>query len=110
MNIVTKITAVLMLAFPLAGQATQQAAHFDPLGKPPSKYTIEVLDEARKTLPFSDTRDFDENRKGLIAPMKERQIKADAGHVAWDMDQFNFIDEQDRFDSVHPVACTASPS
>jgi alkyl sulfatase BDS1-like metallo-beta-lactamase superfamily hydrolase len=56
----------------------------------------------RETLPFSDTRDFDENRKGFIAPMKQRQIPADAGHIAWDMDQFNFIDEQDAFDSVHP--------
>ncbi|MCU0510202.1 MAG: MBL fold metallo-hydrolase [Anaerolineae bacterium] len=96
-----------MLALSLAWasattSAAEQVAHFDPQGKPPSKYTIEVLDEARKTLPLSDTRDFDENRKGFIAPMKERQIKADAGHVAWDMDQYNFIDEQDRFDSVHP--------
>jgi alkyl sulfatase BDS1-like metallo-beta-lactamase superfamily hydrolase len=99
---VVAITALLALAFPLAGQAAQQPAHFDPLGKPPSKYTIEVLDEARKTLPFSDTRDFDENRKGFIAPMKQRQIPRDAGGVAWDMDQFNFIDEQDRFDSVDP--------
>ncbi len=102
MKIVAKITAVLMLALPLAGQAAQQPAHFDPLGKPPSKYTIEVLDQARKTLPFSDTRDFDENRKGFIAPMKQRQIPSDAGGVSWDMDQFNFIDEQDRFDSVDP--------
>jgi alkyl sulfatase BDS1-like metallo-beta-lactamase superfamily hydrolase len=38
---------------------------------------------------------------GFIAPMKQRQIKAAAGHDAWDMDQFNFIDEQDEFDSVH---------
>ncbi|MCU0835939.1 MAG: MBL fold metallo-hydrolase [Chromatiaceae bacterium] len=30
------------------------------------------------------------------------QPLADAGHTAWDMDQFNFIDEQDQFDSVHP--------
>jgi alkyl sulfatase BDS1-like metallo-beta-lactamase superfamily hydrolase len=34
--------------------------------------------------------------------MKQRQIPADAGHIAWDMDQFNFIDEQDAFDSIHP--------
>jgi alkyl sulfatase BDS1-like metallo-beta-lactamase superfamily hydrolase len=76
--------------------------HFDPKGKAPSKHTIEILDQARKSLPFADTRDFDENRKGLIAPMKQRQIPAEAGHMAWDMDQFNFIDEQDSFDSIHP--------
>jgi alkyl sulfatase BDS1-like metallo-beta-lactamase superfamily hydrolase len=77
-------------------------SHFDPKGQPPSQFTIEILNEARETLPFSDTRDFDENRKGLIAPMQQRQIPADAGHVTWDMDAFNFIDEQDAFDSIHP--------
>ena len=85
----------------LAAAATP-VEHFDPKGKPPSKATIEVLNEARKTLPFSDTRDFAENRKGFIAPMKQRQIPADAGHIAWDMDLFNFIDAQDAFDSIHP--------
>ncbi|WP_286134541.1 alkyl sulfatase dimerization domain-containing protein [Methylobacterium sp. Leaf123] len=34
--------------------------------------------------------------------MTEMTIKADAGHVAWDMQQFRFLDEQDAFDSVHP--------
>jgi len=93
-----------MAGFSLAAAATVATAqeHFDPKGKPPSKATIEVLDEARKSLPFADTRDFDENRKGFIAPMTQRQIPAAAGHTAWDMDQFNFIDEQDHFDSVHP--------
>jgi alkyl sulfatase BDS1-like metallo-beta-lactamase superfamily hydrolase len=76
--------------------------HFHPLGKAPSRHTIAVLEEARRTLPLSDTRDFEENRRGLIAPMPERQIRADAGHVAWDMDRFNFLDQQDRFDSIHP--------
>jgi len=27
---------------------------------------------------------------------------ADAGHVAWDMEKFDFVLEQDEFDSVHP--------
>jgi alkyl sulfatase BDS1-like metallo-beta-lactamase superfamily hydrolase len=76
--------------------------HFDPKGKPPSQHTIEILNQQREILPLSDTRDFDENRKGLIAPMKQRQISAAAGHIAWDMDAFNFIDEQEQFDSVHP--------
>ena len=56
--------------------------HFDPKGKAPSTYTIEVLKQARASLPFADTRDFDENNKGLIAPMQDLQIMADAGHVS----------------------------
>ncbi|HSO81675.1 alkyl/aryl-sulfatase [Thiocapsa sp.] len=76
--------------------------HFDPKGKPPSQFTIDVLNQARETLPFSDTADFDENKRGLIAPMKDLQIKADAGNVAWDMEQFKFLDQQPEFDSIHP--------
>ena len=81
--------------------AEPHKGHFDPKGKAPSKYTIEALKKARATLPWQDTRDFDEFNRGLIAPMKQRQIKAAAGHNAWDMDQFNFIDKQDEFDSIH---------
>jgi alkyl sulfatase BDS1-like metallo-beta-lactamase superfamily hydrolase len=33
--------------------------------------------------------------------MKELKIMADAGHVAWDMERFQFLDEQDEFDSIH---------
>lgn len=97
-----------MVCLPTASTADSVPAdntdwpHFDPKGKPPSQATIEVLNEAQQTLPFSDNRDFDENRKGFIAPMKQRQIPADAGHIAWDMDLFNFIDAQDAFDSIHP--------
>jgi alkyl sulfatase BDS1-like metallo-beta-lactamase superfamily hydrolase len=61
-----------------------------------------VLKQAKATLPFADKRDFDEQKKGFIAPMKDLKIMADAGHVAWDMRRFQFLDEQDEFDSIHP--------
>jgi len=78
------------------------AGHFHPKGKAPSKHTIEVLRQARATLPFADTRDFDENKRGFIAPMPDMKIMADAGHVAWDMERFKFLDQQEEFDSIHP--------
>ena len=43
--------------------------HFHAKGKAPSEHTLRVLAEAKKNLPFSDTRDFDEQKKGLIAEM-----------------------------------------
>ncbi len=76
--------------------------HFHPKGKAPSKFTLEVLKKAKESLPFADNRDFEEQKKGFIAPMKELQIKADAGHVAWDMDRFQFLKKQADFDSIHP--------
>ncbi len=75
--------------------------HFHPKGKAPSKFTLEVLEKAKATLPFADKRDFEEQKKGFIAPMKDLKIMADAGHVAWDMERFQFLDEQDEFDSIH---------
>ena len=100
--IATAYLPAAVTAEPAGGDAAGGPAHFDPKGKPPSSFTIEILNQARKTLPFDDARDFEEMNRGFIAPMKQRQIPADAGHIAWDMDQFNFVDEQDQFDSVHP--------
>ncbi len=76
--------------------------HFHPKGKAPSKFTIEILKEAKTKLPFGDKRDFEELKKGLIAPMTEMKIMADNGHVAWDMERFKFLDQEAEFDSIHP--------
>ncbi|MDP4003260.1 alkyl/aryl-sulfatase [Methylobacterium sp. NEAU K] len=76
--------------------------HFRPKGKPPSAFTREVLRQARMRLPFADDTDFEEQRRGLIAPMADMTILADGSHVAWDMQQFRFLEEQDEFDSIHP--------
>lgn len=85
-----------------AQQAGPAKGHFHPKGKAPSKFTLEVLKSAKAKLPFGDKRDFEEQKKGFIAPMKELKIKADAGHVAWDMERFQFLEKQDEFDSIHP--------
>ena len=76
--------------------------HFHPKGKPPSEHTLEVIRQAKTKLPFSDKKDFEEQKKGFIAPMKEMKIEADAGHVAWDMESFQFLNEDREFDSIHP--------
>ena len=34
--------------------------------------------------------------------MPDLKIMADAGHVAWDMERFQFLDEEREFDSIHP--------
>ena len=98
--------ANLLEGGPAAAQAPQPplAGHFHPLGKAPSPHTIAVLNAARTALPFDDTRDFDEQKRGLIAPMTEMVIKADAGHDAWDMASFRFLDQEAEFDSIHPSA------
>ena len=84
--------------------------HFDPKGKPPSKFTMEVLRQSSKNLPFADKRDFEEQKKGLIAPMKDLKIMADAGHVAWDMERFQFLDEDTMTSTASIPRCIASRS
>jgi len=79
-----------------------ETGHFHPKGKLPSKHTIKILEEARSRLPFSDTRDFEEEKKGFIAAPESWKIMADAGHVAWDMERYKFFLDGKQFDSVHP--------
>ena len=80
------------------------ATHFHPKGKAPSSFTLDVLKQSLANLPFSDARDFDELKRGFIAPMPDLKIMADAGHVAWDMERFQFLNEDRDFDSIHPVS------
>jgi alkyl sulfatase BDS1-like metallo-beta-lactamase superfamily hydrolase len=76
--------------------------HFDPKGNMPSKFTIELQNGLRKTLPFEDERDFEEAKKGFIASPPYKQIMADAGHVAWDMGSYEFLLTDKEYDSIHP--------
>ncbi len=96
--------ALLSEAGPASAQTSPPLApgHFHPKGKAPSEHTIAALKAAREALPFDDTRDFDEFNKGLIARRADMVIKADAGHNAWDLSRFAFVDQAEEFDTIHP--------
>ena len=76
--------------------------HFDAKGKSPSKFTVELQGQLRKSLPFEDKRDFEEAKKGFIAAPDYKQIKAEAGHVAWDIGSYDWLLQGKDFDSIHP--------
>ena len=78
------------------------AGHFHPRGKAPSAFTLDAIRKSSANLPFADQRDFEELNKGFIAPMPDLKIMADGGHVAWDMERFQFLNEDREFDSIHP--------
>ncbi|MCU0482776.1 MAG: MBL fold metallo-hydrolase [Chloroflexi bacterium] len=59
--------------------------------KPASPLTASANAAVRAALPFEDETDFDNARRGLIVEASG-QIKADAGHVAWDFDRWAFLD------------------
>jgi alkyl sulfatase BDS1-like metallo-beta-lactamase superfamily hydrolase len=54
-------------------------------------------------LPFSDTSDFDNARKGLIAPLPAEAIKGASGNLIWDPQKYAFIKEGSKApDTVNP--------
>jgi alkyl sulfatase BDS1-like metallo-beta-lactamase superfamily hydrolase len=59
-----------------------------------------LLDE----LPFSDRSDFDNAKRGLIAPLPTEMIQGQAGNPIWNPQQYGFITE----DAAAPD--TVSPS
>jgi alkyl sulfatase BDS1-like metallo-beta-lactamase superfamily hydrolase len=67
-------------AAPVAA-AVSSGTHFHPKGKPPSEHTLKVLEAAHKTLPFSDTRDFDEEEKGFIAAPESWTIRTSTASI-----------------------------
>lgn len=80
----------------------QKIEHFHPKGKTPSEHTLELRKKLKDFLPFEDSRDFAEAQKGFIAAPPFKKIMADAGHVAWDMESYEFILQDKDFDSIHP--------
>ncbi len=92
---------VFVSAFFLPPTAFAQE-HFDPKGKPPSKHTISIMEGLRQTLNFADERDFEESRRGFIAAPDYRKIQADAGHVAWDMESYEFLLSGEPLNTIHP--------
>jgi alkyl sulfatase BDS1-like metallo-beta-lactamase superfamily hydrolase len=101
------LTAISTTTFAAGGGSEPAASvdpgkHFHPKGKLPSKHTQKIFDEARASLPFSDKQDFEEMNKGFIAAPKSKKIMADAGHVAWDMERYEFLADAEKYNSIHP--------
>ena len=80
-----------------------EGKHFDPKGKPPSSFTIELQKRRRATLPFDDERDFEESKRGFVAAPDYRQIMSEDGsRPVWDMASYDFLMQGKDFGSVHP--------
>lgn len=95
------VALTLTLAASASG-AVAAPAHFDPQGKPPSTFTLDLRKGMKARLPFDDKRDFEEAKRGFIAAPPFMQIKADAGHVAWDMGSYQWLLSGQDFASIHP--------
>ncbi len=71
--------------------------------KDASSFTKQKNEQVLKELPFSDTQDFTDAKKGFIDTLPNLVIKNDKGEVVWDMDSYNF-------EVGKPVPFTVNPS
>lgn len=96
--------AVFASAAPVAPvtQTSTASGHFDSKGKMPSSYTRALQKELRQSLPFADTRDLEDAKKGFIAAPPYKKIMADAGNVAWNMGSYDFLLDGQDYDSINP--------
>lgn len=71
--------------------------------KPASEATREANAHVLESLPFDDRQDFEDVRRGFIAPLPNagRIPRAD-GQTVWDLSQFGFADSDQAPDSVNP--------
>lgn len=100
----SRLVELSILGFVLIAFAANVSAqdHFNGKGSQPSRFTSQLQDELRNSLPFEDQRDFEESSRGFIAAPDSRQILAENGRVVWDMTRYDFLLEGSDFDSIHP--------
>ncbi|QNG18571.1 MBL fold metallo-hydrolase [Rhodococcus triatomae] len=69
--------------------------------KPASATIVEQQRKLLDSLPFSDTADFDDATRGLVARRQPNAVKAEDGTVVWDNDTYSFL-QGDAPDTVNP--------
>jgi alkyl sulfatase BDS1-like metallo-beta-lactamase superfamily hydrolase len=96
------VVALLTALAAAAAEDEAPAGHFSAKGKAPSETTRENQAALRASLPFSDTRDFDEQKRGFLRAPEYKEIAGDDGGVAWNMGEYQFLLGGEELDSVHP--------
>ncbi len=69
--------------------------------KPPTDAIAAANRAHTASLPFADTRDFEDADRGFIAALEPCVVTAADGRVVWDNDSYHFLNG-DAPDSVHP--------
>ena len=87
---------------PLLDPNAAKGLHFHPQGQPASESTMALRERIRASLPFEDARDFAESKRGFLKAPPYKKIMADAGHIAWDMESYQWLLQGKDFPSIHP--------
>jgi alkyl sulfatase BDS1-like metallo-beta-lactamase superfamily hydrolase len=54
------------------------------------------------TLPFADTQDFDDARRGFVASLPEIEIRNAQGRVVWSLRDYAFLEHAEAPPTVNP--------
>ncbi|MBF6346508.1 MBL fold metallo-hydrolase [Nocardia cyriacigeorgica] len=60
--------------------------------RPASETIVRQHRALKQSLPFADTQDFDDAKRGLIARRSPNAVTAEDGTVLWDNDTYSFLD------------------
>jgi alkyl sulfatase BDS1-like metallo-beta-lactamase superfamily hydrolase len=97
---------VLIVALAAIWQCPSALAQTQPQAqpKPATKHTIDAIRKATADYPWSDKADFQNAKRGLIAPLPDNGvIKGKDGKVVNDLSKFDFIkQDQPAPDTVNP--------
>ncbi|MGM0829818.1 MAG: alkyl/aryl-sulfatase [Bacillota bacterium] len=58
---------------------------------PATSFTKKTNSDVYDSLNFEDRQDFEDAKRGFIAPLESTMIKDDSGEVVWDIDKLDFL-------------------
>jgi len=70
--------------------------------KAASEHTIESQRLLLNSLPFTDKKDFELIKKGLIKRPEKLSIKDEAGNVVWELGNYSFLSDDKGHDTINP--------
>ncbi|PYN46404.1 MAG: hypothetical protein DME00_19055 [Candidatus Rokuibacteriota bacterium] len=73
-----------------------------PAPKDASPITAALNRAVLASLPFADTQDFDDARRGLVATLPKVEIKNDQGRVVWSLRDYAFLGDEQAPPTVNP--------
>jgi alkyl sulfatase BDS1-like metallo-beta-lactamase superfamily hydrolase len=74
-------------------------------GEAPKDASASVIKQhaaTRATLPFSDTRDFDDASRGFLGTRENAKITSDAGRTVWNLEPYGFLSDEEAPPTVDP--------
>ena len=72
------------------------------LPKDASSWAIAQHEAMRDTLPFSDTRDFEEATRGFLGTIEHARITNAQGRVVWSLEAYDFLSAEEAPPTVNP--------